>query len=77
MKNKVDLVIDDSDFKPYYKVELHVSVEYLQDMQYSEIRNSIPTIIGIMVLDEIKSFKEKYLEDMKTKMVRDLKPFVS
>jgi hypothetical protein len=77
MKNNVELLINESDFKPYYKVELYVSVEYLQDMQYSEIRNNIPAIIGNTVLGEIQLFKEKLQQDMKDKMIRDLKPFRS
>lgn len=75
MKNKVELVIGD-DFIPYYKVELYLRVEDLQDMRYSGFKDEIPNIVGTIVLDEIEQFKEQFKEDMKTRMVRESKLIV-
>ena len=66
----------EADFKPYYKVELYVSVEGLQDLQLSKFARYASEVLGETVLEEIKKFTNEYQEDMKIRMVRETKLIV-
>ena len=73
MKNKVALVVDESDMKAYYKVEMYVSTEYLQDLRYSTLKEHIPAIVGGMLLNEVERFNEQFKKDLNEKVLQKLK----
>jgi hypothetical protein len=74
MKNKVELVINEDNFKPFYKVELYVSVEGLQDLRHSKIARYTTEALGTTVLEEIEKFTIQFEEHMKAQIARELKP---
>lgn len=72
MKNKVELVVGD-DYRPYYKIELYLPIEDLQDMRGYGRSAEIPELIGTIVLNEIQQFSEEFVRDVNHQVLQKLK----
>lgn len=72
MKNKVELVMGD-DYRPYYKIELYLPIEDLQDMRAYGRSAEIPELVGTVVLNEIQQFSEDCIRDVNNLLSQKLK----
>lgn len=73
MKNKVELIMGD-DYRPYYKIELYLRPDDMQDMRAYGRSAEIPELIGITVLNEIEQFSEEYFRSINKQVLEKLTP---
>lgn len=71
MKNKVELVMGD-DYRPYYKIELYLPCEDLQDMRAYGRSAEIPELVGTVVLNEIQQFSKEFIRDVNKQVLEKL-----
>jgi hypothetical protein len=72
MKNKVELIMGD-DYIPYYKIELYVRPDDLQDMRAYGRSAEIPELIGTIVLNELQQFSDEFMRDVNNQVLQKLK----
>lgn len=67
MRNTVELVLDEERWEPAYKIELYISMEEIQDMKAYGMKDEIPKVVGIIVMNEIDKFNKNFQEGLKNR----------